>query len=431
MEIQPFTKMQALKMIENFQFSKDEQKIKERFHSQLENQLWESHREFAENPLLLTIMLMTFEEYAEVPSKIHKFYEMAFETLTRRHDDTKLLDRELKSKLSKDEIGEYFEKICFLSYKDEKYELTESEFNSYFERCQKNAPAKISTYDYLYDLSNNLCLLLLDGGKYRFVHRSFQEYFCAKNLKRGFEKVSTDKKESMSRGLISFFDSRDSSGDTVLDMLYDMVPEKVEEFVIIPFLELIVGNGEIDDSDYWTFLEKMHSNIKIWHEYHECIEYDDETDETYDESHYDFSVDDGGAFMMHSKLYYFIVDTLMQFDFEETTYYDNNEIMDKVPGIIGEFKRIEEDEVDSCKSIYNDVGKLDYIEFSTFAKVDDDYWISVKALRENSQKHANLYSIMSREDFLYKKAYRALKRYLEDTKCKQQATDDEWTEGFI
>lgn len=262
MEIQPFTKMQALKMIENFQFSKDEQKIKERFHSQLENQLWESHREFAENPLLLTIMLMTFEEYAEVPSKIHKFYEMAFETLTRRHDDTKLLDRELKSKLSKDEIGEYFEKICFLSYKDEKYELTESEFNSYFERCQKNAPAKISTYDYLYDLSNNLCLLLLDGGKYRFVHRSFQEYFCAKNLKRGFEKVSTDKKESMSRGLISFFDSRDSSGDTVLDMLYDMVPEKVEEFVIIPFLESIVGNGKLMTQTTGLFLRRCIQTLR-------------------------------------------------------------------------------------------------------------------------------------------------------------------------
>lgn len=46
------------------------------------------------------------------------------------------------------------------------------------------------------------------------------------------------------------------------------------------------------------------------------------------------------ALMMNSKLYYFIIDTLMQFDFDETTYYDNNEIMDKVPKIIGELSEL-------------------------------------------------------------------------------------------
>ena len=73
--------MQALKMIDNFKFSEDERKIKESFRNQLEHELWYSHREFAENPLLLTIMLMSFEEYSIVPLKMYKFYEMAFETL--------------------------------------------------------------------------------------------------------------------------------------------------------------------------------------------------------------------------------------------------------------------------------------------------------------------------------------------------------------
>ncbi|MDK2919765.1 MAG: hypothetical protein PWQ37_2498 [Candidatus Petromonas sp.] len=431
LELQPFNKTQALKMITNFDFTEEDEKIKERFYKQLDYKLWESHREFAENPLLLTIMLMTFEEYAEVPSKIYKFYEMAFETLIRKHDDTKLLERDLKSKVSKDVIADYFAKICFLSYKDEKYEMTESEFNNYLDRCQKNMSTKISANDFLYDLSNNLCLLLPDGGKFYFLHRSFQEYFCAKNLKSGFEKVSTGKKGVMSAGLIKFFDRRDSIGDTVLDMLYDMAPEKVEEFIIIPFLESIVGDSSSDDDAYWIFLKKMHPDIRVWSQYHECIEYDDEQDEMYDESYYDFSIDDNGAFMANSKLYFFIIDTLMQFDLEKTTYYDNNEIMNKVPKILEEFKKIENDEIDQCKPVYNDVGDLDYTEFSTFVKVDGDYWFSVEEVRENAEKHDTLLSLINSEDFLYKRAYRALKEYLRDLKNKQQARDDEWTEEFI
>lgn len=432
LELQPFNKMQALKMIDNFEFSVGEQKIKESFRNQLENELWWNHREFTENPLLLTIMLMTFEEYAVVPSKIHKFYEMAFETLARKHDDTKLLDREFKSGLSKDVIADYLAKICFLSYKDEKYELTEGEFKLYFERCQKNTSSKISADDFLFDISNNLCLLLFEGGKYRFVHRSFQEYFCAKNLKSGFEKVSADKKESMSAGLIRFFDRRDSSSDKVLDMLYDMVPEKIKEFILIPFLEnLIDGNFANDDDGYWAFLEKMYPSIKVWHEYHEYYEEDSETGEKTDESYYDFSIDDNGAFMGNSKLYFFILDTLMSFDTDDSTYYDQEDIMDKVPQIIGEFKRIEEEEADKCKRVDEAEGELEIYEFSTFAKVGDDYWLSVRDARKNPEKHTNLLSVITNENCMFKKAYYALKEYLSDLKFKQQATDDEWTDEFI
>jgi hypothetical protein len=433
LELQPFSKMQALKMIDNFEFSEDERKIKESFRNQLENELWCSHREFAENPLLLTIMLMSFEEYSIVPLKMYKFYEMAFETLARKHDDTKLLVREFKSGLSKDVIADYLAKICFLSYKDEKYELTESEFKFYFDQCQNNTSSKINADDFLFDISNNLCLLLLEGGKYRFVHRSFQEYFCAKNLKNGFEKVSTDKKELMSTGLIRFFNRRDSSDDKVLDMLYDMVPEKVEEFIIIPFLEKLLGGDFADDEDgYWAFLEKMYPRIKVWHEYHEHYEMDSETGEYIDESYYDFSIDDNGAFMANSKLYFFIIDTLMSFDTDNSTYYDNAYIMAKVPQIIEEFKQIEETEADQCRLIKSSEGQHDVIyEFSTFVKVEDDYWFLVSDVRKNPQKHANLLSVINSEDFTYKKAYHALNEYLNYLKSKQQATDDEWTEVFI
>lgn len=169
----------------------------------------------------------------------------------------------------------------------------------------------------------------------------------------------------------------------------------------------------------------------VWSDYHEIIEYDDEADETTDESYYNFSVEDGAGYFLNSKLYFFIVYELMQFDLDETTYYDNDEIMDKVPKILEEFKKIEEDEESKCKHSYNDMGILEYIEFSTFVKIENDYWFSLTLDDKNIAKHSTLLSLINNEDFLYKRVYRALKDYLGILKSKQKVIDDEWTEDFI
>ena len=71
LELQPFSKQQSLELVDKLEFRPDEPSIKENFKKQLDEKLWNTHQQFAENPLLLTIMLMTFEEFAEVPSKMH------------------------------------------------------------------------------------------------------------------------------------------------------------------------------------------------------------------------------------------------------------------------------------------------------------------------------------------------------------------------
>lgn len=435
MELQPFSKMQALKMIDNFAFSDGEEKIKENFRVRLDKDLWWSHKEFAENPLLLTIMLMTFEEYAEVPSKIHKFYEKAFDTLAKKHDDNKLLVREFKSGLSKDEISELLAKICFLSYKDENYEFTEDEFKNYFEHCRKNLPKAVNADDFLQDLCGNLCILLLDGGKFRFVHRSFQEYFCALNIKRTFDKVSADKKAQLSKGLVTFFDGRKVSDDKVLEMLYDMAQEKVEEFILVPKLEaLLDSDGNGSDDEYWDFLEKAFSNLRCWHEYHEYMETDEDTGEEINESYYDFALDSNG-FVSSEILTFIIYNLLDQFDnLDEVldgTYYDNETIMAKVPKIIADFKQAEVLDADRRKQIDEPESNHEIFEYPCFTKVDEDYWFSVEAVRQNPEQYSELLTVLGDDDFRYKRLYFALIEFLTGLKSKQKATDDEWTEEFI
>ena len=79
-------KEQAMSLVQKIEF---EQEIKHRFIVALDEYLYERHESFASNPLLLNIMLLTFDNYAEIPEKLHLFYANAFETLYSKHDATK------------------------------------------------------------------------------------------------------------------------------------------------------------------------------------------------------------------------------------------------------------------------------------------------------------------------------------------------------
>ncbi len=56
---------------------------KEKFMKDLDARLYYSHTQFASNPLLLTIMLMTYSSIGDIPRKMHIFYSKAFETMSR------------------------------------------------------------------------------------------------------------------------------------------------------------------------------------------------------------------------------------------------------------------------------------------------------------------------------------------------------------
>ena len=92
-----------------------------------------THREFTENPLLLTIMLMTYEQFADIPSKMHVFYREAYVAMSQKHDASKgAFKRALKTGLTADQFADYMAEFCARTYRDEKYEFTDILFDKYF-----------------------------------------------------------------------------------------------------------------------------------------------------------------------------------------------------------------------------------------------------------------------------------------------------------
>ncbi len=254
----PFNPRQAMQLVDRLEFRPDEPAIKVKFLVALEKTLFRTHRSFTENPLLLTIMLLTFEQYAEVPLKMHVFYREAFEVLAKRHDASKgAYKRALRTGLSVDAFADYFAELCFRSYNDEKFEMTAEEFDGYFNQLNARSVAndkKTTAGDFREDLCSNLCLMYVEGNSYHFTHRSFQEYFCALFFSK--------QKDKFIAKLGDFFEKhqRRMFGDRTFYMLYDMVTEKVEEYIFTPFLTTLFGECEEADG-YWTFLEAMYPQI--------------------------------------------------------------------------------------------------------------------------------------------------------------------------
>ena len=258
LRLMPFRPRQAMQLVIKLEFRPDEPAIKGKFLEALEKTLFRTHQSFTENPLLLTIMLLTFEQYAEVPSKMHIFYREAFEVLAKRHDASKgAYKRALRTGLSVDAFADYFAELCFRSYNDEKFEMTAEEFDGYFNQLNARAVAndkKTTASDFREDLCANLCLMYFEGNSYHFTHRSFQEYFCALFFSKQKDKFIVK--------LGDFFEKhqRRMYGDNTFFMLYDMVTEKVEEYILLPFLTSLFEKCDTTNG-YWTFLEGMYPQI--------------------------------------------------------------------------------------------------------------------------------------------------------------------------
>jgi len=77
----PFTKEQVVELVKKIDF---DHAIKNSFITDISNRLYQSHKEFLSNPLLCTMMLMTYNEFEEIPSKMYIFYDRAFEVLFTR-----------------------------------------------------------------------------------------------------------------------------------------------------------------------------------------------------------------------------------------------------------------------------------------------------------------------------------------------------------
>ena len=390
--LKPFTKIQALQLIDKLDFRPDEPIIKENFRQQLDSKIYYSHTEFTQNPLLLTIMLMTFEQFAEVPSKMHIFYREAYLALSQKHDANKgAYKRTLKMNITADRFADYFAEFCARTYRDEKFELSEHEFEEYFKKLNEARKDDLSAEytDFIYDLVNNLCLMYFEGNRFHFTHRSFQEYFCALYFSK--------QKDKTLKAIGDFFEKKRQRnfGDKTFHMLYDMIPDKIQEYIFIPYLTDLFAHCD-SENGYQTFLETLYLSIYYSH---------GEVPDIYDNAPLSF-------------LYRFIIE---QFEINpECGRWDTSMFPEESDFETEQFGYLADDWVDLEGNSYED--ELMEIDEAPFEYVEEygypdivgrHYEFEVSQIYEEFLDYGDFCNILESDDFPLKVEYKLAKELLE------------------
>ena len=228
----PLNKKQAIDLINKIEF---DESIKSIFCKELEANLFEKYRSFASNPLLLNIMLLTFNNHAAIPDKLNDFYDQAFATLFNMHDATKdAYVRDIRTQLGCEDFKSVFAYICFKSYFSYEYQFSEPRIREYILMAKKKYDhLKFTIDDFLEDLTSSVCMIVKDGLTYHFSHRSFQEYFAA-----WYTCKLTD--EIQSKLLSNWLKESDAAiNDSYFTMLFNMQSEKVNKIILFPCIGTI------------------------------------------------------------------------------------------------------------------------------------------------------------------------------------------------
>jgi hypothetical protein len=139
-----------------------------------------------DTPLFVTLLCVAYRAEQYIPDTTHEFYDLVFNTLLYRHDAFKPgFDRPRKSSLGNSQFCKVFENFCFLSLKEQVVRMTEEKANLLINESLKNENITSTDSDkYFSDLVKITCLLVQDGAEYQFLHKSIQDYFCAKYIER-------------------------------------------------------------------------------------------------------------------------------------------------------------------------------------------------------------------------------------------------------
>lgn len=232
-------KDQAIQLIEKLELVEENKRM---FVYELENGLFEKHRSFASNPLLLTIMLLTYQESLSIPDNLNDFYEQAFVALFNRHDVKKGFKREIKSRLNLLDFRDVFSYFCFKTFMDQKYEFSEGEILDILRRANKRSIVQ-NEFDesmFLHDMQKSVCLIVQDGINYKFSHRSFQEYFAARYTCKLLE-------EEQKEILKDFIYKGRNRSNNYIEMLWDLQKHKVEEVLVYPIVKEVKELFSIDN----------------------------------------------------------------------------------------------------------------------------------------------------------------------------------------
>ncbi|WP_346349485.1 NACHT domain-containing protein [Lactococcus petauri] len=256
-EVKKLSKEQSTNLIGRLDYDSN---IKELFIKALNEKLYDSHGSFASIPLLLTVMLMTFEADANIPDDLTEFYNQAFYTLYLKHDASKSgYKRQLKAKLPAEKFKEIISFVAMQTFLRKEVEFDIEEVGLYLKKYNEVHKIGFKTSDFIYDAIHSACLLIQEGTTLYFTHRSFQEYFAGV----GISKLPDDKQKKV----LASWEAENvfalSLNKTFIETLVSLQRERTNINLFVPMIEKIEKGFKDCNEDMSRLIQKTLSFVTI------------------------------------------------------------------------------------------------------------------------------------------------------------------------
>lgn len=259
--IKPLTEREAYKLIEKYD---NKGEISKKLIKRLnEDSSMDVLKEFLENPLLVSLLYKTFEYKEEIPYKKIDFYEQVYDALFNAHDKTKgsAYVHEKKTKLDRYQFVQILRTFGFLCLKVDKVEYSSQLIYQLLEMSiNRFSWLKISVDDFLYDITHAVPFVQKDGNEYKWVHKSFMEYFascfiCYDN--KEYEEKYFNKMLSLNSG---------RKYENVLDFCYELDMLGFRKYVFLPYFKNFIDKYDNSYCDeYFEDIDQIYLDIaKSW-----------------------------------------------------------------------------------------------------------------------------------------------------------------------
>lgn len=200
----------------------------------------DAYNHYLTNPLLLSMFILSYQTFANIPTSKSKFYREVLNALFYLHDSMSKLnwERQMVAGLSKDEIESVVRVFSYVSFLNETYVFTLDYMNNVLNQIKSKAEKfKFKNEEFVEDISTGLCIMNQEGYYYMFPHRSLQEYFAALyiselnaiNKSKAYSKLIS---KVYNNGFIDFF-----VNDNFFSLLLELDALGVVEHLAIPYLK--------------------------------------------------------------------------------------------------------------------------------------------------------------------------------------------------
>lgn len=182
-EIEPFVRLQ-LRDIEQ------KNKFVNKIIGSIKKPENKDYNAYLTSPLLLSMFILTFESYPELPKTKSKFYWNVFDTLCTKHDSITKKGgflHERKTKLLNEEIELILKWFSYISLFEGKYSFDAEYLFNTLKTIKDKLELSFDINLLIDDLTVAVGIIIIDGLEYKFPHKSLQEYFTILLIKEQTE----------------------------------------------------------------------------------------------------------------------------------------------------------------------------------------------------------------------------------------------------